>query len=1377
MPASLLSYRKAASALLVLALAVAVVVTGFPTPQKAQAAYVDPANYVIGLQTPARITKLIYPTIGNAAIVQKGTSFAIEYDPREGHFYPDVFPTGATNFAVTVTTTNGGAGGIARALPVTSATAGYSTRWPSLKYSATVDRRIYLVTVLVPYSLPADLYDVTISCVIEGNSYPDTQTNSLSVVNSFKTKFNFIQMSDIHVYGPENPDAAFFYSHSRHERGQRRTTWDPNVGFGATYLHKQIQEINRMHPDFCVLTGDYDFGQRYWYQTNGQRGYGSWGDRTQYEFEQEWFYQEIQRFEVPVFIVMGNHDGYEYNTDMGAPVNQDWFTNWTHLYGPLYFAFEYGSEARFFMINTMDWMPDQRTLINYLDLILQPVKYMGAGTSGGDNWQAGCSQARLNAINVSGLTAQLGWLRDALAASQGYKARVCAMHHDPWKADGSGSMWQSGGDGDWLSQIEGGLDMGNGPGRLAYIRLMKDYRVQLMVHGHDHSDCTSTDDSQKTLLNWSSGSGQVISQNTTSTAFQGDGDSSEYPGYRRVWINNGSVIQSGNEDLNYTDPYWSWPAYANTNVGGTTDLGSLTIPAVEQLWSATPGPGTEDVTCTLDNNYTAKPLSGMYMEFPMKYLSGNYYYLVSNGTLGETFDVSGAVRMNQVYTDLTTHQLDKAVRVYKSPAPDTSIPTGTALINGGADSTTSANVTLALQASDPQSGVGEMRISNSPGFEGAEWEKYTTSRSWTLSAGAGEKAVYVQFRDRSMPGNVLTTGDTINFYEQQGTGPRIVSVDPNSHEVGGAQFTVLVTGEGTSFVNGMGITFTRPNGRASGITVYSTTVLGPTSCRALVSIDTGAPGGYVDVGAVGAGDVAPLQGGFHVLGPEIISVNPASSYGGTTLDITVRGSLTGFVTGVSHIKFYRNGTLVEPTDIKENSTTVVSGQEVVANVTIDQYCPPGLYDVNVVTVSEVPGELINGFRVNADTRTWYLAEGCTNGGIDTWILVQNPGDTDAHVTYSYMTNEGPKAGPTVTLPKQSRQTIYAADVVPGTWDVSAKVTSDQPVIVERSMYGNNKAWGTDSIGVTTPYRTWYLAEGCTNGGFQTWILLLNPTEVDATVQLSYMTDAGPVAGPSVPVAKQSRKSINVADSVPNTWSVSTRVDSDVPIIAERSMYGGNTGAGNVWGHNSLGVTAPAFQWYLAEGCTNGGMESWVLVQNPGETDANAALTYMTPEGQVTGPGLVVKAHTRQTVNVADTVPGNWSVSTKVTSDQPVIAERAMYGGGRAWGTDSVGINAAAPTWYLAEGSTRGGMETWVLVQNPGSADATVALSYMTDTGPVTGPTITLKAHTRESLNVADVAPEVWSVSTKVTATQQICVERAVYGNGRSWATDSIGYTL
>jgi hypothetical protein len=52
-----------------------------------------------------------------------------------------------------------------------------------------------------------------------------------------------------------------------------------------------------------------------------------------------------------------------------------------------------------------------------------------------------------------------------------------------------------------------------------------------------------------------------------------------------------------------------------------------------------------------------------------------------------------------------------------------------------------------------------------------------------------------------------------------------------------------------------------------------------------------------------------------------------------------------------------------------------------------------------------------------------------------------------------------------------------------------------------------------------------------------------------------MTPSGPVVGPIETLPAHSRKSYNVAYTVPVTWEVSTQVDSNVPVIAERSMYG------------------------------------------------------------------------------------------------------------------------------------------------------------------------------------------------------------------------------
>ena len=77
---------------------------------------------------------------------------------------------------------------------------------------------------------------------------------------------------------------------------------------------------------------------------------------------------------------------------------------------------------------------------------------------------------------------------------------------------------------------------------------------------------------------------------------------------------------------------------------------------------------------------------------------------------------------------------------------DTSGPTGSISINGGAQYTTSTNVTLTLSASDP-AGVAQMRIQSDSGVWGS-WEPYWSSKSYTLtSPGEGTKTLSVQYED------------------------------------------------------------------------------------------------------------------------------------------------------------------------------------------------------------------------------------------------------------------------------------------------------------------------------------------------------------------------------------------------------------------------------------------------------------------------------------------------------------------------------------------------------------------------------------------------------------------------------------------------------
>jgi uncharacterized delta-60 repeat protein len=93
-------------------------------------------------------------------------------------------------------------------------------------------------------------------------------------------------------------------------------------------------------------------------------------------------------------------------------------------------------------------------------------------------------------------------------------------------------------------------------------------------------------------------------------------------------------------------------------------------------------------------------------------------------------------------------------------ASDTNAPTGSISISSGSSVTYTPTVTLNLSATDDESSVTQMRISENSDFAGSDWEAYATSKTITLSAGNGTKTVYVEFKDSS--GNVSATySDTI----------------------------------------------------------------------------------------------------------------------------------------------------------------------------------------------------------------------------------------------------------------------------------------------------------------------------------------------------------------------------------------------------------------------------------------------------------------------------------------------------------------------------------------------------------------------------------------------------------------------------------------
>ncbi len=295
-------------------------------------------------------------------------------------------------------------------------------------------------------------------------------------------------------------------------------------------------------------------------------------------------------------------------------------------------------------------------------------------------------------------------------------------------------------------------------------------------------------------------------------------------------------------------------------------------------------------------------------------------------------------------------------------------------------------------------------------------------------------------------------------------------------------------------------------------------------------------------------------------------------------------------------------------------------------------------------------------------------------------------------------------------------------------------------------------------GVAAASTSWYFAEGSTSGDFFLYYLLQNPGDATVTATIRYLRPAG-----SAPVERsytllpRSRRTIAVNLEGPELSStdVSAVITASAPIMAERAMYRNTAGQLFVAGHDSAGVTAPALEWFLAEGASGPFFDLFVLLANPGSTAASVTVDYLLLGGGVLSKTYTVAAASRRTIWVdAEELPAgsgehplaNVSVSAAIrsTNGVPIVVERTMWWPGpettsNFWDEahNAFGTTATAPAWIVAGGETGGAdaAETFVLVANPSSTAGTVRVTLLRETGRTMELTFPVPASSRTNIAI------------------------------------------
>ncbi len=183
------------------------------------------------------------------------------------------------------------------------------------------------------------------------------------------------------------------------------------------------------------------------------------------------------------------------------------------------------------------------------------------------------------------------------------------------------------------------------------------------------------------------------------------------------------------------------------------------------------------------------------------------------------------------------------------------------------------------------------------------------------------------------------------------------------------------------------------------------------------------------------------------------------------------------------------------------------------------------------------------------------------------------------------------------------------------------------------------------------------------------------------------------------------------------------------------------------------------RWYFTEG-NNVDYSQQLSLVNFGEQPAEAVIKLF-PENiaEPVERNVSLAANGRAEFSLTELVSQTTDLPIVVESNADIIANQII---GLPTDIDS-GPGAAnlSRVWYFAEGSTRRGFNTFLIMYNPADTPTNVTLTYMRSDGTRFEQEAVLAPKQRLAINVGDVLPPEASFGTRIVATQPIVAERTM----------------
>ncbi|MGC8874107.1 MAG: DUF5719 family protein [Chloroflexia bacterium] len=198
------------------------------------------------------------------------------------------------------------------------------------------------------------------------------------------------------------------------------------------------------------------------------------------------------------------------------------------------------------------------------------------------------------------------------------------------------------------------------------------------------------------------------------------------------------------------------------------------------------------------------------------------------------------------------------------------------------------------------------------------------------------------------------------------------------------------------------------------------------------------------------------------------------------------------------------------------------------------------------------------------SRSWTVPGVETEAPFWTVLALLNPSETPVGITMTLMTSDGTSLRRSYTL-RPGEQRLNLNTILPQL-SLAAQIDASQPIAVARLTFFDDLRAAHAVLGSPRLARHWYLAEGATADPFEAVLAVANPNRKPAEVSVTVLGTHGAQRTELFLMPARSRLTVLLNELAPSTAALGVVVETDQPVVVERSMYlhdrqGGHAGLG------------------------------------------------------------------------------------------------------------------------------------------------------------------------------------------------------------------------